>query len=134
MGGTYQTHLIRLVLLQKKAIRIVCNKPYIYPTNELFYNNRILKVPDIHLYNVGIYMFKKIGKGEFSTSNYPTRSVNSLIPQFQRLTSTQRSIFYTGPKIWNDIPVDIKNSPSILSFKRNYKSYLISRYSPNFNI
>ena len=133
-GGTYQTHLIRLVLLQKKAIRIVCNKPYIYPTNELFYNNRILKVPDIHLYNVGIYMFKKIGNGEFSTSNYPTRSVNSLIPQFQRLTSTQRSIFYTGPKIWNAIPVDIKNSPSILSFKRNYKSYLISRYSPNFNI
>ena len=60
--------------------------------------------------------------------DHHTRSQNSLYPVFARLTSTQQSVFYSGPVNWNNIPPTIKNSRSISIFKNHYKSYLMLPY------
>ena len=40
-------------------------------------------------------------------------------------TSLGRHAFsYAAPQIWNAIPVNIRNSPSVSSFKRNFKNIL----------
>ena len=36
-GGTYSSHLQPLIVLQKKVIRIICNKPFNSHTNSLFF-------------------------------------------------------------------------------------------------
>ena len=56
-GKAYSTHLDSLFKLQKKIIRIINKKPFLYHTNELFFKNKILKLHDIYLYRLGIFMF-----------------------------------------------------------------------------
>ena len=119
------------MILQKKAVRIINRKPFGYHTNQLFINNNILKIEDIYKYNVGKHMYKHWrDNGLWSTSqtSYNTRSRNVVVPQFQRLTSTQKSMKFIGPKIWNQIPNDIRQASSLEVFKRLYKAYLIHKY------
>ena len=35
----------------------------------------------------------------------------------------QRSFSYSAPRIWNDLPLAVRQSPSLNSFKRNLKTY-----------
>ena len=56
-ASTYESHLNKLYFLQKKAIRIINNAPFLAHTDPLFFSNGILKVHDIHKLNVGLYMY-----------------------------------------------------------------------------
>ena len=60
---------------------------------------------------------------------YSTRNRRDLLPSFNRTNVSQRSLFYTGPNLWNSIPENIKDSNSLAIFKVKLKKYLISQYS-----
>ena len=131
-ASTYDGHLNKLLLLQKRVIRIINNAPFHAHTEPLFFSNGILKIHDIHKLNVGLYMYQYNTSVEFMRSHvYFTRGRNELRPQPARLTLTQNSISTVGPEIWHSIPDDIKNSPSRNSFKFNYKKFLLSFYANN---
>ena len=53
------------------------------------------------------------------TSNQPARLV-------RKTRFAENSIQVKGPKIWEEIPDDIKESPSLSIFKRNFKGLLLS--------
>ena len=130
-GNASYTHLSSLVIAQKKAIRIVANQPYRSHTNPIFLFLNLLKVADIYKYQLGIYMWKNEVNFEqnFRINLHNTRSGDHYVPSRQRLTRTfNQSIMYQAPNNWQDIPVTIINSPSLSSFKRNFKSHLISLY------
>ena len=57
--------------------------------------------------------------------NYETRSANNYRLPLIRTNAFQKSIFFKGPKIWNEIPNDIKSSLSLNVFKKNYKHPLL---------
>ena len=59
-GNTYATNIECLVLLRKMIVRLLCGAMRLDHTSRLFYNLRILKVPDI--VELGI-----CGKYEFIT-------------------------------------------------------------------
>ena len=42
----------------------------------------------------------------------------------------QRSFSYCAPKIWNDIPLSVRQSPSLDSFKRNLKTHYFANNWP----
>ena len=129
-GGAYDTHLNRLLLLQKRAIRIICGESFIAHTDPLFYRTRILKIHDMYRLNIAAYMFEARHSGNYDrTHRYPTRSFNDLVPSHARLTVTQNSINVCGPNIWNSIPQEIRDLPTLSIFKNNYKNYLISLYN-----
>ena len=46
-----------------------------------------------------------------------------------KLSSSQKFIKYTGPNIWNSIPIDIRNSRTLRTFKCLYKTHLLSQYA-----
>ena len=50
------------------------------------------------------------------------RHRNHLNPQFARLTCTQRSVFYSAPKAWNELPEEIRSCPNFYSFKAILKN------------
>ena len=52
-GNTHQTLLDKVLLLQKKVIRIICNSPFRCHTDGLFFENNILKVKDLYLFQLG---------------------------------------------------------------------------------
>ena len=128
-GATYQRHLNSLWLLQKRAIRVINLKPYRHHTSQLFFQNKILKLPDIYSLKIGLYMYDNKDNPIFVRNHdHHTRSRSLLYPVYSRLTSTQQSVNFSGPAKWNNIPPSIKNSRTKSIFKNQYKNYLLLPY------
>ena len=76
-----------------------------------------------------IYMFKKVKKGEFSVAHdRDTRQRSLAVPNFQRLSSTQRSVSYLGPLTWNTLPRSLHNIDKLGRFKKSLKDYILDSY------
>ena len=73
-------------------------------------------------------MFKSDSTQYARTHGYLTRGRNSLNPFFNRLTVTQRSVFFRAPSVFNVLPNELKNAASIGSFKTNLKIFLLDSY------
>ena len=127
-GSTFETHLKPLIILQKKVIRIINRADFNDHTNDLFYMNKILKIADIHNYNLAIYMYKNKNSSNFKRiHDYQTRHSSQLIPNYHRLTTTQHSLTFTGPITWNQIPERIRQARSLTLFKKAMKDHLLSK-------
>lgn len=129
-GGTYNTYLNQLAVLQKRVIRIITGEEYRAHTSLLFYRTKILKINDLNKYFLGLHMYKLKMQDNLPTvtHGYCTRQRDQIAPTFQRLTLTQHSVNYLGPHFWNSLPGDIKNHPNLTSFKSALKNYLIKSY------
>ena len=55
--GTYKTNLQRIVILQKRVVRIVNNSTYDANTGPIFKKLELLKLHDIHLFQLGFLCF-----------------------------------------------------------------------------
>ena len=127
-AGTYPSYLNRLLLLQKRAIRIINNESYLAHTNLLFQSNKILKIQDMYKLSIGIYMYDHL-ENYFRAHDHNTRAFQDLLPAQSRLTATSHSIHVIGPKIYNSIPNDIKLKPNRNSFKYHYRQHLLAQYT-----
>ena len=130
-GGACTSHLRPLVVLQKRAVRVISKSSYLAHTNELFRKYEILKLDDIYRYRLGICAFSN--KDELFAAyqrdhSYETRGRSLLRPSFQRLKSTQNSLSYRLPETWNNIPMHVKTSNSLVRFKKLYKRHLTGCY------
>ena len=94
---------------------------------------KLLKFCDVYKLNLGIYMYKNPSRFSQASSvhDHSTRfSVSNYSTVFQRLTLTRnQSLYFQAPNNWNGIPQHIKNSETILQFKRKYKNFLLGQYS-----
>ena len=61
-GNNYSTVLNKLVLKQKKLVRIITCSPYRAHTEPLMYANKMLSVSDINRYLTGTFMYQCIHK------------------------------------------------------------------------
>ena len=141
-GNTHQTSLDKVFLLQKKIIRIICNSPFRSHTDALFFENKILKVKDLYFFQLGQFMynynnnmlpsvFQEMFFKDSSVHDYPTRhSDDFLLPLLQTL-SAQKTFIYEGPKFWNSLRGEIKNAPSINTFKKELKLFFLQSYTPH---
>ena len=128
-GQTYATHLKPLVILQKKVLRIINKVPYNSHTNHLFFSNSIMKLEDLLKYRQAVYMYCNINNQYVRSHHYSTRHRSNLLPPFQRLSSTQQSLSFSAPSIWNQIPNELKSAPSLPIFKRSLKNFYCSNYN-----
>lgn len=138
-GRCCETRLAPIFRLQKKAIRFMCNKPYIEPTNPLFMEHKMLKLADIFKLKICTLVCKlkddnlvgDLRITPLSTiHNYDTRlqqHKNFHIPSSN--TNLGKTAFeYKGPKLWQEVPDDIKDT-NIKCFKYKFKNHLIGLYS-----
>ena len=126
-GPTFQIHLKPLEILQKRAIRIINRAPYNSHTNILFIRNNMLKLKDINTFLQSIHVYKFYSNFSPSLHPYDTRNSSNLNPIFQRTVGTQRSLSYSAPTVWNRLPADVKDSPSLAIFKRKLKAHLVGQ-------
>jgi len=100
---------------------------------------KMLKLNDIYRLNVCAVVRKfvegtLIGDIELmnlnNKHNYPTRlrNNNNFYPQFPRTNLGKATFNYSGPKYWEDVPGNIKTTPTKL-FNKHYKNFLINLYS-----
>lgn len=133
-------HFNRLVILQKKAIRIICHSPRLAHTQNLFQNCRILHLNDLFKYNAGIFIYKYTHQifpytflSQF-TLEYanPSRNTRTALTQTLttptcRTTFKQKSVHYQLCIYYNQFhqPLNLTESPSLYSLKKSLKSILI---------
>ena len=127
-GSTYDSHLIPLITLQKKAIRVINKVNYLEHTSPLFFANKILKLPDLIKYRQAIHIFKNLSQYTTPSHSYSTRTSSNLIVPFQRLTLGQHSLAYCGPTTWNSLPDYIKSADSLPIFKRLLREHFLLYY------
>lgn len=124
-GGASACHLNKIMLLQKRAVRIITGSNYLEHSTQLFLKLRILKIVDIYKYLCCMFAHKNLDKYVSVSNIYSTRNSNNLIVEYQRLNITQRSFKYIIPKFYNDIPTTIKSLTGIGPFKRSLQNFIL---------
>ena len=130
-GNTYKTNLRSILLLQKRAVRIIENVNRFHNTHSLFLKLKVMKFYDLIEYKTAIIMYKaknevlpeniqKLFKIE-KHPNYNTRQVGQFLVK-RHITSLKcMCISICGVKLWNSLEMSIKNCKNEFLFKKEYK-------------
>ena len=141
-GNTYTSRLQPLVNLQKKVIRIVCNRKYRDHTTELFHNLSCLKLSDLISFKSLCIMYKANYNSllpctiqkyfnflkSVHTHNTRASSKNNLYCQTVKTKLKSFCISVKGVNLWNDLHENIKKSKTLISFKKELKKMYINSY------
>ena len=130
---TYQSNLHRIILLQKRVVRILSRSNFDAHTDPIFKELHIMKFCDICSLQMGQFMFSyKHGLlpacfDSFFILNsevhsYLTRNAKSFHLPLCRTNICQFSIRYQGRKFFNSLGDEIVNSVSFQSFTFRLKS------------
>ena len=123
-GNATKTYITKLLKIQKRAIRIISNSSYLCHTKPLFERYKTLSIFELYDKELGIFMYKyKNGLLPLSfdhaftelqsVHNYDTRNKTNFRYDIHKI----KSVFTTGPKLWNNLPKSIKTAKSLNSFK-----------------
>ena len=127
---------ILLIKLQKKVIRIITKSPYLAHTQPLFEELKILDLKKIHVYKIGIIMFKVFDNStpeifsalfqyNHAIHNYGTRQSHKLHVPIARTDYMQRIITVKGVRIWNTLYDLVPHACLLLSFKYHLRKFLL---------
>ena len=125
----YQCGDRRIIIRQKKAIRILSKVSFDSHTDSLFKEHGILTFQNIYFSQIGNFMFrfsKDLLPNSFSDMfkltnqihSYNTRNSNKFFIFHSRTNIRQFSIRFRGPKFFNSLPLDIVNCKSIGFFNK----------------
>ena len=123
-----------IYVIQKKLVRIIHHEGRLAHTNCLFNQMHSLKFHDLVKYRTDIVMFKLYygklpillqSRLKRSQNIHKTRSRNTFIVRHWRTNLKAICISVWGVKLWNALPVNIKELRSLCTFKIKVKSILI---------
>ena len=137
-GNTTNANLTRLVKLQKRAARMILKADFMTPSEQLFKELNWLPFPKRVQYHTCLTVYKSItGQAPKYISSVLTyvsehhdRQTRSTVLELLHIPRSHSAYFdrafaVQGPKLWNSLPADIRNSTSINRFKRELKRYLL---------
>lgn len=138
-GSVPKFQLERLHKLQKRAARIILDMPLETPSLPLFEQLGWLNIYERLEYNKCILLYKTAHNltpeymhelFSFNTSeNYSSRSSsnNDMYIKRHKTKIFEKSLQYSGPRLWNALPVSIRESNNVHQFKRKLMVLIISK-------
>ena len=141
-GNTYASRIQPLIILQKKIIRIVCNRKFRDHTSELFYSLNCLKLPELISLKSLCVMYK--AKNNLLPTKIQKYFVVLNTVHSHNTRSSSRDNFYchavrtklklfclsvTGVNLWNKLDENIKQSKSLHIFKHQLKKLYKNSYA-----
>lgn len=142
-GNTYSNTTKPLVLLQKKAIRIINKRGYREHTNDLFLATRQLKFKDLVDLKCLILMWKAKQRMlpdavqnlfHVVSQDVCHRRKHNFRSSFARTTQKQKCVSVYGVKLWNSMNNEFKCCTNVYSFKKMYKEKIMKEYAQQDNI
>ena len=127
--------------LQNRAARAITkNYDYTIPSSKIIQKLGWMNIDQRYQYFTGILMFKSLNnlaplplQNLFShvctKHSYNTRNASDdalSLPKCH-LECYKQSLEYAGADLWNKIPISIRNSFTLSSFKRHFKSYILNQ-------
>ena len=128
-----------IVKLQKKALRIINNKPFRAHTEPLFKNNKLLKIEDIYKFNVLLFMHDYVHSRHklpnsfvnFFPQKLPGRLTRQKlnIPQVKfRTKFSSKLTKHSFPTMWNNTDNNIQEIKSKKLFKLTLRTNFLEDY------
>ena len=139
-GGTYATHLLPIINMQKRIIRTINYAKLTDHTSSLFKSQNSLKFHDIHRVELlkimhqidhnhapsELYKFKTKNN---TNHNYNTRHNDDYLPpKFTKNHTQKSSVIYQATQEWNKINPEIKQINNIKLFKEKVKLEIVDSY------
>ena len=156
-GNACDTRIKAIQILQNRVVRLITYNdsfpviPGPLPaSNPIFYQLQLLKIKELFTFMVCIFIYKCLNtsllplfEGWFTSSSsiheYKTRlnynmnsqlSTNNLfIPIARTSNYGMKLLNVSDPKIWNNIPLDIRSSTSLTRFKKLVENHLSFKYN-----
>ena len=137
-GSAYKSHLNPLIVLQKKAVRLITNANFRDASAPIFYDLKLLPISKIYHLNCLQFLFKCLNCNSFpflrsrimynsSTHNHETRSRDQLKPIRERLDICKNSYLSQSVSLWNNLDENIKESRLLNNFKYKVIQSLIDK-------
>ena len=131
----------KIVKLQKRAIRVICNKPYRYHTEPLFKAENILNIHDLYKIQIALFVydiknnniplsFNNFLNSEF-VCRYNTRHQHLLHQERPRTKFSSKLPRHMFVSVWNNLISNIKPYTSKSNLKTLLTKYLLNLYSAN---
>lgn len=125
-GGVYKTTLAPLNVTQNAILKIILNKSFYYPTSQLYKETGLCTVRQLFIISAvrNVYSQKQTIQ---INHNYSTRAKINQQLQTSKAHKTigQRTETYVAPRFFNLLPGWLQNKPSLYSFTRSIKGFLI---------
>ena len=113
--------------LQRRAVRLIDGLNYRDDCRRSYVKLGILTFPCLFILECLIYVKSNLGK--FSSHGdihaYGTRQKHNLIPEFCRLSKSQKSVGYISLQFYNKLPVSMRQMPTN-RFKTSLKRFLMT--------
>ena len=138
-GRCTTANIQRLLKLQKRAARIILQADILTPSLRMFNELKWLSFPRRVQYHSCVMVYKALNnlapdyvkdlfKNVSDTHNRNTRSVDKAllhIPRF-KTNSFENSFSVSAARIWNTIPLEVRTSSNLETFKRSVKNHLMA--------
>jgi len=127
-GNSHAHHTKRIFKIQKRIIRTITNASSRDTCQQLFKHLQILSLPSHYIFSLLVFVIKNRNffqsNSEFHNLN--TRYNRNLHLPSTNLTSVQKGVLFSGSKICNYLPSNIKDiSDDAKRFKSALKNYII---------
>lgn len=129
-GNVAHCHLQPLLLIQKKLIRIITFSNYLAHTDPIFRDLYILKIDQLYLSRLGVFMYKYSNDllpdvmHDLYRNNYEIHSYNTRISNNLHISSAMDTFSSISARIWNILRSKINVNVSFPKFKVVSKIYL----------
>ena len=134
-GSTFQTYLNKILLLQKRVIRLIAGVNRKTHSTPLFDSLCILTVEKLYSYNVGLFMYKyhhgwlsqifDVFQRNSDVHYHDTRQSQFLHLPKPKTEMGKRSFCYQAVLVWNTAHRNLKINVKIGTFKKHFKKYLL---------
>ena len=140
-GKNYDTNIKRITMLQKRALRIIDKKPYLYPSNDLFIKYKMLKFKDmVKEQSIMIVLafiknelprpMAEMFKREPATN---TRHPKHFAIPFASRNYRLFALSCSAPRIWNEVIApefkSIESTPkNKITLKKHVRKYFVEEY------
>jgi hypothetical protein len=132
-----ETQLSKLQKAQNRAMRVILQCDRHTKVERMLQALQFMSIRQRLFYNVCIFIFKILknmlpealrNRLEIvgSESERQTRQAGNIVIDFRRTRNAQKSMFYEGAKMFNSLPVEIRQCENLVKFKRILKEYIIS--------
>ena len=134
-GFTKKENIDKVQVLQNKLLKVLLEKEWRTPTNELHNLLDILQVNDLFRQEISTFVWNYfqgnlpegfIGYYQFLNHTYGTRgNLNSLVTPFCNTELGKKTVKFLGSKIWNNLSQEKKGIRSPKTFRKAIKNDIL---------
>ena len=127
-GNSSKTNVNKILLIQKKAIRVLAGLQYKDSCREYFVSLKIMTVISLYIYETLLFVKNNLSllKQDEISHLYETRGKHTFVrPQKHRTKIFEKSVSYSGIKLYNSLPNNVKELKFPL-YKKKLKLFFIN--------